>query len=49
MLIRRMSLLLALFAPRRGLCAIDPSAVSRDPEVVADYARDPAAAQAVRG
>jgi acylglycerol lipase len=33
--------LLSSIAPKAGLVAIDPSLVSRDPAVVADYANDP--------
>jgi acylglycerol lipase len=40
-LIRPISKLLSLFAPRLGMFPIDPRLVSRDPEMVAAYERDP--------
>lgn len=35
------SKILSMFAPRLGMFGIEPSKVSRDPSVVADYAKDP--------
>lgn len=40
-LMKPMSKLLSMLAPRLGMFAIDPGLVSRDAEVVADYAKDP--------
>lgn len=40
-LIKPLSKLLSRIAPRLGMFAIDPAAISRNPDVVADYARDP--------
>jgi len=39
--LKPLSRILSALAPKLGMFAIDPSAVSRNPEVVTDYGRDP--------